>query len=533
MDDLQRLREVHDSDEQMEPVDYANLVRQALRSAPDLAKGLLQETYEKGLQAAYSSRAPGALGKVAQMGAEQLNALGDHAGAIARLDQALQMAGDDPVSGVRILDTRAVWEVLSDRPEAARETLATAAAALPADPDPETVIGGEANTIKVSLVLFEPGSIEAAAAAISRARSNDFDWVASATMVFLVAALGASPDVNQAIAWADALQGYAAAQRHAARELDATVAQLALRARRELVSLDAELDATGRQTLNLPALWRLQVLRLYIEVTNGHSDAALSAVEDLEASRPEVNLSYTTSSDGFRAFVEVQFGSRAVADVAPPTRANLLMISGALAAGEAVATGGSQSLAADWLRWFETTLPETVVTSLDWPSCRKRVEGLLLLRLGREREAITRLQDAIRCCEERGDIIQAAIGRVQLSEALLRGSTASMLPAAHARSLRETGAEQLRTLGVDPIPFAYAASRTFLREEQMPERGGLTPREAQVLGRLAKGMTYQEIGDELGINSRTVGVHASHCYEKLGVRNRVQAVKLAQELGIV
>ncbi len=108
-----------------------------------------------------------------------------------------------------------------------------------------------------------------------------------------------------------------------------------------------------------------------------------------------------------------------------------------------------------------------------------------------------------------------------------------MLPAAHARSLRESGAEELRSLGVDPIPFAYAASRTFLRDEQMPERGGLTPREAQVLGRLAKGMTYREIGTDLGINSRTVGVHSSHCYEKLGVRNRVEAVKLAQDLGIV
>ena len=86
---------------------------------------------------------------------------------------------------------------------------------------------------------------------------------------------------------------------------------------------------------------------------------------------------------------------------------------------------------------------------------------------------------------------------------------------------------------IDPIPFVYAASGTFLREEQMPERGGLTPREAQVLGRLAKGMSYREIGADLGINSRTVGVHASHCYEKPGVRNRVEAVKLAQQLAVV
>lgn len=533
MDDLERLRKVNEGDERMEPSDYANLVRRALRTAPEIVQGFLQETYEKGLREAYSSRAEGALGKVAQMGAEQQNALGDHAGAIARLDQALQMAVDDPISVARILPMRAVWEMLADQPGVARETLRIATEAIPDDPDLETAVGFETSAVKVSLALFEPGAVEAAAAGIARARSNEFDWMASATMVYLIAALGASRDVNQAVAWADALQGYAAAQEHAARELDATVAQMALRARQELLPLPDELGTVGRQTLNFPALWRLLVLRLYLEVVKGQPEDAVAAVDCLEEARVDLNASYTASSAGFRALVEAHFGSKTVAEVAPPERANLLMLSGAFASAEAVATAGSQSLAADWLRWFETRLVPEVVSSLEWPTCRRRVEALLLLRLGREREAITKLQDAIRCCEERGDDIQAAIGRVQLSEALLRGSTASMLPAAHARSLRDSGVERLRALDIDPIPFAYAASRTFLREEQMPERGGLTPREAQVLGRLANGMTYREIGDQLGINPRTVGVHASHCYEKLGVRNRVEAVKLAQDLGIV
>jgi ATP/maltotriose-dependent transcriptional regulator MalT len=207
-------------------------------------------------------------------------------------------------------------------------------------------------------------------------------------------------------------------------------------------------------------------------------------------------------------------------------------LSGAFASAEAVSIAGTQSAAADWLRWSEA-LPEEVATTLEWPVCRRRIEGLLLLRLGREREAVSRLQDAIECCERRSDEVQAAIGRVQLAEAMLRGRTASMIPRARTVAVGRTGAEQLRAVGVDPIRFAYAASRTFLDEEQVPERGGLTPREAQVLGRLAQGMTYEEIGKDLEINPRTVGVHASHCYEKLGVRNRVEAVRLAQDLGIV
>ena len=166
--------------------------------------------------------------------------------------------------------------------------------------------------------------------------------------------------------------------------------------------------------------------------------------------------------DGFRAFKAAHFGTGAVGEVQIPVAPTLPMVSGAFAAAEAAAVGGTQSVAADWLRWLEVELPAVATTSLEWPVCRLRVEGLLMLRLGREREALTRLQDAIRCCDERGDDIQAAIGRVQLSEALLRGTTASMVPAAQARSLRGVGAEQLRRLDIDPIPFAYAAESNLL-----------------------------------------------------------------------
>ena len=467
------------------------------------------------------------------MGASQLNAVGEYAGAIARLDQALQVAGDDASSRARILATRAFYEALSANPTVAQRTLDEALRTLPEDAGLETLLSVETSSAEVALVLLGPGSIESATATISLARSNQFDWMVTALMVLVVPTLGSSGDSNQAIAWADALYGYAASLPHAARELDAEVWQVALRARKRLVDPAPELAETARRTLNTIALWRLQILRLYLSATRGNAEAATEVLVDLESSRAEIFAGFRIASDGFNAFVDAHFGSRSVAEIAPPATPTLLTLSGALAAAEATATSGSQSAAADWLRWFETQLPATVATSVEWPSCRKRVEGLLLLRLGREREAVTRLQEAIACCEQRDDPIQAAIGRVQLAEALLRGSTASMLPATHARSLRQSGADELRGLGVDPIPFAYAASRTFLREEQIPERGGLTPREAQVLGRLAKGLAYKEIGSDLGINPRTVGVHASHCYEKLGVRNRVEAVKLAQELGIV
>ena len=540
MDYVQRLREIHERGERIDPSTYIDIVRRALRLAPADARELLQQTYEKGLQEAYSSRQDGALAKVAAMGGAQLNAVGEHAGAFARLEQALQMATEDASSRSIILGERAVYEALSARPSSATQTRSEAQAAVPAEPDGETAISVQTSSAMVSLVLLEPNSTEAAASAISAARARDFDWMASATMVLLVAVLAASDDENQAIAWADALHGYAASLPHEARQLDATVAQLALRARRGLVDLPDELDEIGHRTINTNALWRLHVLKLYMGVMSGDATATAQAIAEVEGLASQVHGGFAVAREGFQAFADAHFGSGPSPEVTAPGTPSVLMLSATLASAEAVAIAGSQSVVADWLRWFETDLPPGVATSLEWPSCRRRVEGLLLLRLGRERDAVQHLQDGIRCCDERRNAIQSAIGRVQLAEALLRGSTASMLPATHARSLRQSGADELRALGVDPIPFAYAASRTFLREEQIPERGGLTPREAQVLGRLAKGMAYlakgmayKEIGSDLGINPRTVGVHASHCYEKLGVRNRVEAVKLAQELGIV
>ena len=206
------------------------------------------------MEEAYSTRGSGALAKVAQMGAEQLNAVGDHAGALARLNQALQMAGADRGAQAQILAARAGWEVFSEQPSVAQLTLAQAAEVLPPDADAETVIGVDAVSATVALVLLQPGAIDSATDAISRARSNEFDSMASGLMVFLIAALGSSEDAPQAAAWADALHGYAASLPHPAREVDAAVAQVALRGRRiwRLLRLSWTRPRIARSTITLP-----------------------------------------------------------------------------------------------------------------------------------------------------------------------------------------------------------------------------------------------------------------------------------------
>ena len=61
----------------------------------------------------------------------------------------------------------------------------------------------------------------------------------------------------------------------------------------------------------------------------------------------------------------------------------------------------------------------------------------------------------------------------------------------------------------------------------------LTGRELEILHRLARGNTNQEIAGELHLSAATVKTHVAHVLDKLDLRDRVQAVILAYEMGLV
>jgi DNA-binding NarL/FixJ family response regulator len=112
--------------------------------------------------------------------------------------------------------------------------------------------------------------------------------------------------------------------------------------------------------------------------------------------------------------------------------------------------------------------------------------------------------------------------------------------------LKDTPPEQLadgiRAVAAGEALLAPTVTRRLIEEfarvgrhrvAAPPELDELTPRELEVLRLLARGLSNVEIATELVVSETTVKTHVTHVLGKLGLRDRVQAVVLAYESGLV
>lgn len=89
------------------------------------------------------------------------------------------------------------------------------------------------------------------------------------------------------------------------------------------------------------------------------------------------------------------------------------------------------------------------------------------------------------------------------------------------------GAWVARRLTPRPAPAEFAVNQAAIRSL------GLTPREHDILQRLASGQSNKELARTLDISPNTIKTHLARLYEKLEVRNRIEAIEKARWLALI
>jgi DNA-binding NarL/FixJ family response regulator len=81
--------------------------------------------------------------------------------------------------------------------------------------------------------------------------------------------------------------------------------------------------------------------------------------------------------------------------------------------------------------------------------------------------------------------------------------------------------------------IAEFATRSRRSQAAAADLSGLTPRETEILTLVGTGLTNAQIAAELVISENTVKTHVARVFDKLGVHERVQAVIIAYDTGLV
>jgi DNA-binding NarL/FixJ family response regulator len=123
-------------------------------------------------------------------------------------------------------------------------------------------------------------------------------------------------------------------------------------------------------------------------------------------------------------------------------------------------------------------------------------------------------------------------------DALAAGASAFLLKAAPPEDLIRAirvvaGGDALLAPSVTKKLIEEFAKRPQPANKKPKELDSLTERELDVLKEVARGLTNAEIAARLHVSETTVKTHVAHMLDKLDLRDRVQAVILAYEAGLV
>jgi two-component system NarL family response regulator len=129
-----------------------------------------------------------------------------------------------------------------------------------------------------------------------------------------------------------------------------------------------------------------------------------------------------------------------------------------------------------------------------------------------------------------------------LFDAVKCGASGYLLKSTNAKELMD----MLFDIEKEEVPLSPGLAAKLLREfrrssanEQMnsvhalEENGVLTERQLEILEMVARGMTYKEAGEVLGITERTLKYHMGRIIELLHLENRAQVIAYAARIGLV
>jgi DNA-binding NarL/FixJ family response regulator len=147
--------------------------------------------------------------------------------------------------------------------------------------------------------------------------------------------------------------------------------------------------------------------------------------------------------------------------------------------------------------------------------------------------------EAIRRLAERGDRPRAIALTTYADDASVLGA---LRAGARGYLTKDAGADEIRA-AVEAVARGEAALDPAVQHvvvdalagdgvpaPELPD--GLTPREAEVLGLIAAGLSNTEIAERLVVSAATVKSHVNHLFAKAGVRDRAQAVTYAYRHGL-
>ena len=173
-------------------------------------------------------------------------------------------------------------------------------------------------------------------------------------------------------------------------------------------------------------------------------------------------------------------------------------------------------------RALESGMPDVMLLDLGLPDG----SGLTLLDALRERGSNT------------GTLVISVLGdESSVLRAIERGAGGYLLKDADDRGV-VAAIEQLLAGGA---PLSPSIAVHLMRRLQTPPRQyraevqdiGLNPRELELLKLIAKGLSYEEVGQLMGLKYNTITSYTKELYRKLQVHSRAEAVFEAQQLGLV